>query len=207
MAGIEGSDANSVELVQPFTKGFDRVHLCNGEQQLEKTLDGSLEFQVKATETVATDGHADVKAQIAQSDTDGVEVLATNGEANVKKEDGPQRVYTMTYYIGIGLREGATALDISTPVQNFQGECTAWPGYDADMHSIRIKHIRSYDLPADVFVPGETKPVRPKRKPKATTNGASPADDKRSFSNSGLDEATASAKRRQSANTTNGTEG
>ncbi|KAK0274638.1 polynucleotide adenylyltransferase [Friedmanniomyces endolithicus] len=224
MAGIEGSDANSVELVQPFTKGFDRVHLCNGEQQLEKTLDGSLEFQVKATETVATDDHADVKAQIAQSDIDGVEVLATNGEAKIKKEEGPQRVYTMTYYIGIGLREGATALDISTPVQNFQGECTAWPGYDADMHSIRIKHIRrfarhlylpsllllnipSYDLPADVFVPGETKPVRPKKKPKATTNGASAADNKRSFSNSGLDDATTSAKRRQSANTTNGTAG
>ncbi|TKA57544.1 hypothetical protein B0A55_10801, partial [Friedmanniomyces simplex] len=86
-------------------------------------------------------------------------------------------------------------------------ECTAWPGYNPDMHSIRIKHIRNYDLPADVFVAGETRPTRPKRKPTAAANGVNAANNKRSFSNAGLDENTTSAKRRQSANTTNGTAG
>ena len=131
-----------MELVQPYTKGYDRVHVCNGEEQLEKTLDGSLEFQVKATETAGTDDHADVKAQIAQSDADGVEVMAIDGEAKVEKKEGPQKVYTTTYYLGIGLNDGAKALDISMPVRNFSGDCTAWPGYNPDMHSIRIKHIR-----------------------------------------------------------------
>ncbi|KAK3109355.1 polynucleotide adenylyltransferase [Teratosphaeriaceae sp. CCFEE 6253] len=192
MKGIEESDANSVELVQPYTKGFDRVHECNGADQLERTLDGSLEFQIKATKTSATDEHADIKAQIAQSDTDGVEAMAIDGETKVEeKKDGPQKVYTTTYYLGIGLNDGAKALDISVPVRSFSGDCQQWPGFNADMHSIRIKHIRNYDLPPDVFVAGETRPVRPKKKAKttatATANGVNAANNKRSFSNAGMD--------------------
>ncbi|KAK5703826.1 polynucleotide adenylyltransferase [Elasticomyces elasticus] len=212
MGGIETSDANSVELVQPYTKGFNRVHLCQDENQMEKTLDGSLEYQVKATETSSTDDHADVKAQIAQSDADGVEFMVTDGETAVKKEEWPQKVYTTTYYLGIGLNDGAKALDISAPVRSFSGECTGWPGFDKDMHSIRVKHIRNYDLPADVFVNGETKPTRPKKKPKAATNGDSAAYNKRSFSDAGLEVGfnrgiSTSAKRRQSGNGVNGTAG
>lgn len=32
------------------------------------------------------------------------------------------------------------------PVKNFSGECTMWAGYNEDLHSIKIKHIRRYIL-------------------------------------------------------------
>ncbi|EMC92029.1 hypothetical protein BAUCODRAFT_78629 [Baudoinia panamericana UAMH 10762] len=169
--GIESSDANSIELVQPFNKGFERVHDCQGEEELQKTLEGSLEFQVKGVKTETTDQLTGIKTQlVAQSDTDGVEPHAPNGDAS-KQEGTPgqsQKVYTTTYYLGIGLVKGATNLDISAPVKNFTATCTSWDNFDEAINSIRIKHMRNYDLPADVFVEGETRPSRPasKRAPK-----------------------------------------
>ncbi|KAK3678738.1 polynucleotide adenylyltransferase [Recurvomyces mirabilis] len=195
VTGIENSGAKSVELVHPYNKGFDRVHECNSEEEMTKAKDGSLDYQAKDIKTQTTDQAADVKMQLAaQSAMDGVEMTATNGEdapADQHGADGqsqwPQKVYTTTYYLGIGLVKGAKDLDISLPVRNFSGDCTGWAGYDADLHSICIKHIRNFDLPADVFVDGEIRPTRPKKKAKATTNGVDNASNKRSFQVAGID--------------------
>ena len=106
ISGIEHSDAKSVELVQPFNKGFKRVHECKNGDDVEKTLDGSLESQVKEIETETTDQAVDVNFQTAaQTDTDGQEVPATNG-AVPAETDGPQTIWTTTFYMGIGLKKG-----------------------------------------------------------------------------------------------------
>ena len=110
---------------------------------------------------------------------------------------------------------GANSLDISSPIRDFTQQCKEWQNYDENLHSIRVKHMRkydrlqslyacfihrtnecSYDLPTDVFMPGETKPTRTKKKaPPKTTENTKPTDSattadsttkKRSFSNTGL---------------------
>lgn len=100
---IEQSDANSVELVQPYNKGFERVHDCNGPEEIEKTLDGSMDHQVMDTKTTEQANNAKVQGA-AQTDTDGGEVPAMDGDT---KPDGrgPTRVWSTTYYLGIGLRK------------------------------------------------------------------------------------------------------
>lgn len=107
IAGIENSDAKSVELVQPFNKGFVRVHECKTDEDVEKTLDGVLDCQVKEIKTETTVEAGDVLNQAAaQTDTDGQEVPAANGAAPENSE-GPQTIWTTTFYLGIGLEKGA----------------------------------------------------------------------------------------------------
>jgi poly(A) polymerase len=157
--GIEQSDADSVELVQPFNKGIDRVHECKTDQEREETLAGSLAFQVGQTKT--TEQSADVKVQAAaQGDASALEVPAPE-ENTEKNENGTQTVWTTTYYLGIKLVEGespvlarlrhvltcnagAKNLDISWPIQDFRRQCTEWDNFDTNVHSIQIKHVREY---------------------------------------------------------------
>ncbi|KAI7559954.1 hypothetical protein KC343_g9849, partial [Hortaea werneckii] len=80
-----------------------------------------------------------------------------------------------------------------------QGDCTAWADYNPDLHSIKIKHIRNFNLPDDVFKEGEVKPQRPKKKTNAA-KAAEATSNKRSFSDTGLDPNADPAKRRQSGN-------
>jgi poly(A) polymerase len=161
ISGIELSDAKSIELVQPFNKGFNRVHECKGQEEVENTLDGSLDSQIKEIKTETTDQANDIMVQaVAQSDTDGQEVPATNGSVPVETE-GPQKVWTTTFYLGILLKKGehqisphyrcpltiitgANSLDISSPIQDFRRTCQDWPNYNQDLHSIRVKHMRKY---------------------------------------------------------------
>ena len=111
IAGIEQSDATSVELVQPYNKGFKRVHECRTTDDIEKTLDGSLECQIKEISTETTDQAGDIQTQTAaQTDTDGQEVPAPNGVENgdvPMDSDGPQMIWTTTFYLGIGLKKGS----------------------------------------------------------------------------------------------------
>ncbi|WPH03466.1 Hypothetical protein R9X50_00634600 [Acrodontium crateriforme] len=241
--GIERSDARSVDVVQPYNKGFDRVHKCHGEEQIEQTLDGSLEYQVKEIKTrPITQKTDEVKAQVdatstptaqtdeaetrvdakstpaAQTDTVKAQVDSKSDaqkaeETDIKdtnKTDGSQYIYSTTYLLGIGLKKGSNSLDISMPISEFKQDVQNWNQYDDQMHSIRIKYIRNYDLPDDVFVEGEVRPTR-KKKAKGSGKKAGAAENKRSFTNSGLDETGASAKRQQltkgsnAHNTSNGT--
>jgi poly(A) polymerase Pap1 len=100
---------------------------------------------------------------------------------------------------------GAANLDISWPISDFKRICQEWDGYNADIHSIRVKHVRrcvvmqlsphkqannlrSYQLPDDVFAEGETRPTK-KKKGKTPTGGVadSSADNKRGSAAAGLD--------------------
>ncbi|TKA23768.1 hypothetical protein B0A50_07050 [Salinomyces thailandicus] len=181
--GIEDFGGESVELVHLFNKGFTREHECKTAEEIQKVFDGSLEYQVKETKT---------------TEREGLQVLKMDGETEAERK-GPTKVWTTTFYLGIGLRKGANDLDISMAVQNLQGDCIAWPQYDRDQHSIKTKHLRNFNLPDDVFVEGEVKPSRPKKKT-AAAKAAEAASNKRSFSDTGLDMNADPAKRRLSAN-------
>lgn len=161
ISGIELSDAKSVELVQPYNKGFVRVHECKNAEDEEKVAEGSLDCQVQEIKTETTEQANDAVVQaMAQSETDGQEVPATNGDAPPATK-GVQNVWTTTFYLGIGLkkgawreldvmvvmaelttRTGANSLDISSPIQDFRRTCQEWPNFNSDLHSIRVKHMR-----------------------------------------------------------------
>nr|POF23991.1 poly(a) polymerase pla1 [Quercus suber] len=180
-AGIEYSEGGTVELVQPFSKGFERTHLCPTQADVDKTIDGSLDCQVKETEVTEQTNGKKLEAENAEADGDA------NGTSDIKKEF-PQTVNTKTFYLGIELKKGANSLDLSDPIQNFRDICLNW---------------ENIHLPDDVFQPGESRPVRQKKTKKKTTTGTpvgaatapakAPADDgttvdkKRSFTDAGLD--------------------
>lgn len=103
ITGIEQSDANSVELVQPFNKGIDRQHECRSDEDREATLAGSLDSQIGQTKTV--DQSANVKVQaVVEGDATALEA-ASNGSVAIQP-DGVQPVWTTTFYLGIKLVEG-----------------------------------------------------------------------------------------------------
>lgn len=83
-------------------------------------------------------------------------------------ESDSKTVYTTTYYIGLELKPlepgAARSLDISLDSQHFKSMCTSWAGYQSEVMDLAVVHVRNFDLPEDVFQPGETRPVRPKKK-------------------------------------------
>ena len=105
VAGIEHSDAQSVELVQPFNKGIHRVHVCKDEAAMEATLEGGMDSLVskKDVETASTDLAAEVK--IAEAEAGAAEEVAA-----VASDAFPQKVWTTTYYLGIALKKGQSLI-------------------------------------------------------------------------------------------------
>ncbi|EFQ33262.1 uncharacterized protein GLRG_08406 [Colletotrichum graminicola M1.001] len=83
----------------------------------------------------------------------------------------PIEVFTTTHYIGLTLSEGAKSLDLSYQVENFKTLCTTWEKYESTLNCLAVQHVRSFNLPDDVFEPGEKKPQRPQKR-QANANGA-----------------------------------
>ncbi|KAK6399689.1 polynucleotide adenylyltransferase, partial [Oleoguttula sp. CCFEE 5521] len=213
----------SVELAHPFNKGFDRVHEYTTDDEKDKILQGNLDYQVKETQT--TDIAADVTAKAdadatfndpSASTAESAAALIANGTAGAtngtveaanggttpeKTATGKQRIYTTTYYVGIGLNPDAKSLDISYAIQSYKNIVTSSDLHDQSVHSIRVIHARNYDLPTDVFNEGEIRPTRVKKQRSAA---------KRTVSAAGLDskqETANGVKRPRSSNgaTANGT--
>lgn len=139
VTGIEQSQAG-VEIAHPYVKGFDRIHNCQNEEQRDKILGGSLEFQAKGTETETTDSANIKQVAAAEGSADKMEMPTTNGAA--QNANGVSTIHTTTFYIGIELAKDAKSLDISWPVAEFKRQCTEWPQYNEDLNSIRCIHIR-----------------------------------------------------------------
>jgi poly(A) polymerase len=86
VVGLEGHE--SIALAHPFNKGFERVHECKTEEEIEKAKSGSLEFQVK-----------DVTTETVKDEKPNEDEKSENGLSTTF-------VYTTTYYIGLELQEG-----------------------------------------------------------------------------------------------------
>ncbi len=94
--------------------------------------------------------------------------------------DGYTVLYSTTYYLGLEMKElSGGQLDISHAVGDFTHQSTQWQSYMPDENFIRVVHTRNYDLPLDVFEPGEKRPVKKKKKAtvgkQTTVNGATDA--------------------------------
>ncbi|KAJ9195985.1 hypothetical protein DTO164E3_6523 [Paecilomyces variotii] len=155
----------TIAVAHPFPKGFERVHIVKNDKEAEAVKNGSTQYQDKKTGTETTDQTNDpAHNAAAQNGAENSEVPGTE-----KTGEGDSRIiYTTTYYIGLELKPlepGASrSLDISTDAQIFKTTCTSWQGYQPGINDLSITHVRNFDLPDDVFEPGETRPTRPKKK-------------------------------------------
>ena len=91
VVGLEGHD--SIALAHPFNKGFERVHACKTDEEIEKAKSGSLEFLVKDPPAVA------MEAGAARHEN-------MNGDEKLINGSKTTFVYTTTHYIGLELQEG-----------------------------------------------------------------------------------------------------
>lgn len=103
-------NVDSVELAHPFIKGFDRVHRCHTEDEVEKITHGDLLFQAKGVETVPTDLTLEKTPSNGEKDSGAV---SNGGEEIKEKKEEQHTIYTTTYYIGIELALGWTRLTSS----------------------------------------------------------------------------------------------
>lgn len=243
----------SIQLARPFNKGFERVHRCRNDAEVEAAQAGNLAFQVKPedlkkeaeaatkaetkskTEAEAThakpetvDGGAapppkaedaatparmeSIVPPVKTEKTDGTGAVASmtdavKGEAstdsatlaNIPKHEAnstdgapadekPIEIFTTNHYIGLQLKEGAKSLDLSREVNEFKMMCTTNDIYDPSSMCITVLNLRNWELPDDVFEPGEVKPVRPSKKKRPAPEAAA-----------GSEQNGANAKRRQTA--------
>ncbi|KAL3425937.1 hypothetical protein PVAG01_02728 [Phlyctema vagabunda] len=88
VVGLEGHE--SIAIAHPFNKGFDRLHKCKNDNEVEKAKYGSLEFQVK---------DAPEENELPKSE-------AGNGDDKSGEDNKLTMVYTTTHYIGLELKEG-----------------------------------------------------------------------------------------------------
>ncbi|KAJ5091210.1 Poly(A) polymerase Pap [Penicillium alfredii] len=155
-----------IGVAHPFPRGFERIHEVSNDQEMEAVKNGSTNYQAKGTKTEMTDETKDAAHQAAA--LSGVENADIPEPTEKKAGTDSLTVYTTTYYIGLELKPlepGAPrSLDISTDSQVFKSTCTSWPGFQLDVNDLAVTHVRNFDLPEDVFQPGETRPSRPKKK-------------------------------------------
>ncbi|MCJ1266017.1 polynucleotide adenylyltransferase [Lobaria immixta] len=189
----------SIQVARPFNKGFDRVHHCKDENEIEAVIGGDLKYQATDIKTETTDANKDPKHNAAaEGGADGMTMPDGSFEVSVNGHE-VFSIYTTTYYIGIELVQDATkSLDISYQTKEFKDICVGWQNYNPEQNSLNIIHTRNYDLPSDVFGPDETKPSRPKRR---IAKKSEPTGAKRRFDVSGVEESSQSQnglKRRRS---------
>ena len=100
-------DQPSIELARPFNKGFERVHHCNSEEEIEAVINGELKYQAADTKTETTDVVKNPKhaAAAAEGGAETMVMPSTEGESKTNGAEA-QTVYTTTYYIGIELSQG-----------------------------------------------------------------------------------------------------
>lgn len=96
----------SIAIARPFNKGFNRVHHCKNEDEIEAVINDDLKYQALDTKTETTDTVKDPK-HIAAAEGQADDILIPNGDGEAVV-DGEEKhtIYTTTYYIGIELIQG-----------------------------------------------------------------------------------------------------
>jgi poly(A) polymerase len=103
----------AIHLAHPFNKGFDRVHHCRTEDEVEKIINGDLQFQAKDVKTEKTDLTSVPKSNSTGGVAENVE--NPNGGAKAEEKADENTIYTTTYYIGIELEQGLGVFQRTSP--------------------------------------------------------------------------------------------
>ncbi|CCX04395.1 Similar to Poly(A) polymerase pla1; acc. no. Q10295 [Pyronema omphalodes CBS 100304] len=124
---------DNIQLAHPFNKGFEYEVECNNEDEVMRVIRGE---------------------NIDQSEANGTAVDSNGKSSKVK-------AYTTSFYVGLVLDTSKSKqFDISWACHEFYDICKTWNLYNDDMHSIHVVNTRNFELPDNVFKPGETKPTK-----------------------------------------------
>ena len=104
VANLENQE--SIAVARPFTKGFERVHHCEDESQIDAVLNGDLKYQATDVKTETTDAVNDPKhSAAAQGNGDGMGMPDGDSES-VLNGSSKHIIYTTTYYVGLEIAHG-----------------------------------------------------------------------------------------------------
>jgi len=148
-----------IDLARPFTKGTKRTHKVTNAEQIKEVERGSMKYRVGETETVET-----TDPELVTTNGEGAAIPDAKDTTPNLKENEPQTLHTVTFYIGIDLTQNASKnVDMTAAISYFKSMCIGWPGYNDDMHTLEVMPVKSYDLPDDLFdaSKGEAKPTKP----------------------------------------------
>ncbi|RIB08942.1 Poly(A) polymerase central domain-containing protein [Gigaspora rosea] len=126
----------NLELAHPFVKGFDKIHHCTNDQMETDVKHGIFDSTSVTDKTT----------ELSQNNTDAATVRV---------------IYTTTFYVGLDIsrRDPGTKaprqLNISWPTQEFIKLVKVWDKYDEKSMGIHIKHVKSSELPPEVFEDGQ----------------------------------------------------
>lgn len=148
---------DTIVVAQAFVKGFDRVHRCKTDEEIQKVQAGDLAFitnEENADASAATENGADSNKE-ATVDVDKQE----EGANSEKKEDDATEIYTTTHYIGLELRQGkrlarspsfhlaklyagSKAINLAHEVTEFKALCHGWDHFNPELNALSVQHIR-----------------------------------------------------------------
>ncbi|KAH3943776.1 poly-A polymerase [Parastagonospora nodorum] len=131
VAGIDDGQTG-IDMARPFPEGFERVHRCKNEDEVEAVTKGSLDYMIPVSQVPS----------------------AGTTEDHI--------IYTMTFYIGLRLPKERSTLDISYITNHFRSKITESKLYDEGTMSVKVVHTRNTALPDDLFKPGEVRPAKAK---------------------------------------------
>lgn len=115
---------DTIALAQAFVKGYDRVHKCNADSEIQKVQQGDLAYMIKEEDAPKEEQTSPVKSETKPDPGANEKNSAGGSNSNgdvagsadaVKNEEGANGVkagdenvyiYTTTHYIGLALRPG-----------------------------------------------------------------------------------------------------
>ncbi|QEL61558.1 hypothetical protein CJJ09_003705 [Candidozyma auris] len=127
-----------IALAHPYVKTFEATYNCREDQM-----------------TQIIDGYGNLKGEKI---VEGMKDVLDGDESS-------KEVHLTKMYIGLEINEGHKKLDIQYPCSEFFSICKGWTEFQEEKNVVQIKNVKLYDLPNDVYVEGEQRPVKaPKRK-------------------------------------------
>ena len=93
----------NIAIAQPFNKGFDRVHRCKNEDEVQAVANGDLQYQAKDIKTETTDSTNNPMHNAAASGDADKMALADDAVKDEKNGLEVMTIHTTTYYIGLQL--------------------------------------------------------------------------------------------------------
>ncbi|CAG8631363.1 13040_t:CDS:10, partial [Dentiscutata heterogama] len=164
----------NLELAHPFVKGFDKIHHCTNDQMATDVMHGIFDS------TSITDKN---NIESSQNSTDAATARV---------------IYTTTFYVGLDIsrRDPSTKaprqLNISWPTQEFIKLVKVWDKYDEKSMGIHIKHVKSSELPPEVFEDGQKRREDSKKRkrvpPEVPEDGQGKREDLKKRKHDGLPE-------------------
>lgn len=135
-----------IKLAHPFIKPFEAAFAYSNETEPKEILDNYGSF--KSEEQLSK--------------------FRRVTEENSQELKDEQKCYITTMYIGldVNVEEKKEKIDIHVPCNEFFNLCRNFNEeyQNSDVYSLIIKYVKQYDLPNEVYEPGETRPVKKKSK-------------------------------------------